>query len=457
MKLVENAQWVIEQFQGCDLGDKRRTKRLLKVADNMLARPEGSLQQQNNGWTDLKGAYRFFSNDAVTFTGVCEQHWKLTRQTSTGRYLLISDTTDINLTKHKATKGLGILGNGDGRGIQLHSCLLYDTNKNLFLGSPGATLYKRKRVKPGETRKQRLKRFRESALWGKLVDEIGKPPVGSQWIHVFDRGGDNFEAMCRIKLQNCDWIIRAARLQRKVLDQENQTVKLESLLGQGEVLGTYELHLRARQGVEARIAKIEVSTFRVTYPAPKVASQWLKDCGITSLSMNVVVVKEVDAPKGVKPVLWVLLTSLPVNTWEEVWQIITDYETRWIIEEYHKVIKSGCNIQGHSLRHADRHEPLIGLISVVGTRLFQLKFVGRNQPEAKAATHVPASWIRCLLLMRPNLKATGLTVYQFMRELAILGGFIGRKSDGEPGWETIWRGYQRMRQTLEGMQLAEPN
>ena len=132
--------------------------------------------------------------------------------------------------------------------------------------------------------------------------------------------------MCRIKLQNCDCIIRAAQLQRKVLNQENQTVKLKSLLDQGEVLGTYELHLRARQGVAARIAKIEVSTFRVTYPAPKVASQWLKDCGITSLSMNVVVVKEVDAPKGVKPVLWVLLTSLPVNTWEEAWQIITDYE-----------------------------------------------------------------------------------------------------------------------------------
>ena len=107
--------------------------------------------------------------------------------------------------------------------------------------------------------------------------------------------------------------------------------------------------------------------------------------------MQVVVIEEVDAPKGVKPIRWVLLTSLPVKSFEDAWQIIEDYEHRWLIEEYHKVIKSGCSIEKHALRTADRLEPLIGLISVIGIRLFELKLLGRNETETKARGHVPSS------------------------------------------------------------------
>ena len=170
--------------------------------------------------------------------------------------------------------------------------------------------------------------------------------------------------------------------------------------------------------------------------------------------MNVVVVQEIGAPKGVTPIYWVLLTSLPVNTFDDAWQVIEDYENRWLIEEYHKVLKTGCSIELHALRTADRLEPLIGLISVIGIRLFQLKLIGRSQPEAKAATHVPSSWLKCLKLVRPTLKLTGMSVYTFFRELAKLGGFLGRKGDGEPGWQTIWHGYKKLHALLDGWRLA---
>lgn len=420
----------------------------------MLASPERSLPQQNAAWCDLKAAYRLFDNSHVTFDAVAEQHWRQTRQSAPGRYLLISDTTDINRFSHKATTGLGILGDGVGRGMQLHNCLMYDCENQLIHGQAGALLYYRQHKPKNEKRMERLARARESDVWGELVDQVGSPPEGCQWIHVFDRGGDNFEAMCHIRLTGCDWVIRASQIKRKVITEAGEQVALHEALHDARQQGTYELNLRSRPGMPARRAKIEVSTLTVTFPPPTHRSKWVKECGIEELTMNVVVVQEVDAPKGVTPIRWVLLTSLPVNTFEDAWQVIEDYENRWLIEEYHKVIKTACSVEVHALRTSDRLEPLIGLISVIGIRLFQLKLLGRNQPEAKAATHVPSSWIKCLKLARPKLSITGITVYTFFREIAKLGGFLARKGDGEPGWQTVWRGYQKMQSLLDGLRLA---
>ena len=305
-----------------------------------------------------------------------------------------------------------------------------------------------------ETRTERLARVRESHVWGTLVDQVGEAPKGSQWIHVWDRGGDNFEAMCHVRLSGNDWIIRASRLNRSVIREDGRVMALSKAITDTRKLGSYELNLRSREGVAARTAKIELSVVRVVYPPPKLHSKWVKQCGIKELAMNVTVVQEIDAPQGVQPIRWVLLTSLPVNTFEDAWQVVEDYENRWMVEEYHKVIKSGCSIEKHALRTSERLEPLIGLISVIGTRLFQLKLIGRNQPEAKAATHVPASWVKCLKLARPKSKIAGMSVYEFFRDLAKLGGFLGRKGDGEPGWQTIWRGFRKLQSLLDGMRLV---
>ena len=128
-----------------------------------------------------------------------------------------------------------------------------------------------------------------------------------------------------------------------------------------------------------------------------------------------------------------------------------------MIEEYNRVAKSGCSIEEHALRTAERIEAIVGLTSIIAARLFQMKLIGRNQPEAKAATHVPSTWLKGLKLLRPKIKLTAMTVYDFFRQLAMLGGFLGRKHDGEPGWQTIWRGYQKLHQTIIGIELAQRN
>ena len=116
--------------------------------------------------------------------------------------------------------------------------------------------------------------------------------------------------------------------------------------------------------------------------------------------------------------------------------------------------KTGCNLEVHALRDASRLEPLIALISIIGVRLFQLKLIGRNQPDAKAKSRVPSNWLRALKLARPKIKLDGLSVYQFFREIAKLGGFLGRKHDGEPGWQTIWRGYQKLQSIIDAMKIT---
>lgn len=455
MEILENEDWVEQQFEACQLGDKRRTKRLMKVGKSMLQCPEKSLPHQTATWANTKAAYRLFDRESVGFDTISTPHWEQTRRTASGRYLLISDTTDIDHFSHRATTGLGQLGKGDGRGMQLHSCLVYDCDQRQIKGLAGAKLNYRVQVPKNETRMQRLNRKRESQVWGDLVEQVGHSPEASQWIHVFDRGGDNFEAMCHIRKTNCDWVIRAAKLQRNVILESEEQMPLKSAINQATYLGSYDLHQRSRQGVAARTASIDVSAIQVTFPRPRHHSPWLKQCGIHSLTMNVVVIRETNAPKGRTPIQWVLLTSLPVDHFDHAWQVIEDYENRWLIEEYHKVLKTGCSIERHALRTADRLEPLIGLISIIGIRLFELKLIGRNRKDAKAKRYVPSQWLDCMKKLRPNLNIASMTVYEFFRELAKLGGFLGRKHDGEPGWQTVWNGYQKLNWLLDGIKLAK--
>ena len=452
-QVADNEQWVEQNFSECNFGHVLRTQRLMTMAKKMLECPNESLPKQNVDWSDVKAAYRFCNRKEVTFNAVTQCHQEATRQTPPGIYLMISDTTDINHFTHEATEGLGMLGDGQGRGMQLHSCLTVDAATRVVRGTAAAKVFYRKAVPKKETRTQRLARSRESTLWGEVTQQVGRPPEGSQWIHVWDRGGDNFEAMCHIVQNGCDWLIRASKLNRVVQLESGDMTTMEDAVSRSTEVGSYELHLRTRPGVPARVASIQVRSTRVTLPQPKMKSPFVKFCGIRGIATNVLVVEEVNAPKGVTPIRWILLTSLPVSTINAAWTVIEYYESRWLIEEYHKVMKSGCSIERHSLRTAARLEPLIGLISVVGVRLLSLKTISRHEPEAKAKHRVPGLWLKALLLMKPKLAKQELTVYEFFRELAKLGGFLARKHDGEPGWQSIWAGYRKLHGRIEGMKL----
>lgn len=440
-------EWAQLNFADCELGDKRRTNRLMQVAQQVASNPSASLPDQTESWGDLKAAYNLFDCNDVTFEAIARPHWELTKQREAGRYLVIGDTTELNFGKDRKIKGIGPTGNGSGQGFLLHNALLVDADDEEIIGVAGQTIhYRNKKSKKGENRSQRLKRKRESQVWGTVIDQVGMPQEGVQWVHVLDRGGDNFEVYCHLLQQRSDWVVRAAKLNRIVLaGASDERMKLSDYLPQLQLLGSYTLSLRARDGQLAREAQLEVRVGHIRVPPPHHLSPWVRKLEQPPIAMNVIEVVEVNVPAGVTPIRWILFTSLPVETFDDVWAEIGYYESRWLIEEYHKALKTGCCTESRQLKTADRLEAFVGLSSVVALRLLQLKSLARTNPDRPANLVVPRVWLEMLTLARKNLtKVFHLTIGQFYREVAKLGGFLGRKSDGDPGWITIWRGWEKL-------------
>ncbi|MEI8375096.1 MAG: IS4 family transposase, partial [Planctomycetota bacterium] len=176
------------------------------------------------------------------------------------------------------------------------------------------------------------------------------------------------------------------------------------------------------------------------------------------IAMWVIHAVEVNPPAGVEPIEWILLTSMPVESFKDAWRIMGYYEKRWLIEEWHKALKTGCHVECRQLKCKESLERITGLLSVVAVRLLQLKSEARTNPDHPARRIIPWRWIQMLVAACKRLKevtATTMTVGQFYRELAKLGGFLGRKSDGEPGWITIWRGWQKLYMLVRGAEIAQ--
>jgi hypothetical protein len=422
---------------------------LVQVAEQIGNNPSASLPNQIERWSDLKAAYRLFDGNEVTFEAIARPHWELTKQAASGRCLVIGDTTELDFGKDREIDGIGPTGNGSGQGFLLHNALLVSAESEEILGVAGQTIHYRKkksRSKKRENSARILKRKRESEVWGTVIDQMGKPPRDAEYVHVFDRGGDNFEVYCRLLQNRGQWVIRASKMNRYVLAGESEErMALKDYLPQLKTLGHYTLSLRARPGQAARDAQIEVRVGRIKIPQPQHVSPWVRSLEQPPIAMHVIEVVEVDAPSGVTPIRWVLFTSLPVETFDDAWTVIGYYELRWLVEEYHKAIKTGCAAESRQLKAAGRLEALVGLTSVIAIRLLQLKSIARTNPEVLAQRVVPRVWLRMLKLARQGLnRVHDLTVGQFYREVAKLGGFLGRKSDGDPGWITIWRGWEKL-------------
>lgn len=452
---IDAKQWAEQQFSTCHLGDRRRTKRLMQMAEQVANQPAASLPKQMQTWGDLKAAYRLFDAQAVTFEAIAGPHWQQTRDVKPGRYLVLADTTEIDFGYRRDIEGLSRIGNGSSTGFLLHNALLVDLRNQTLLGVAGQTIHYRKPAPRKENKSQRFKRERESRVWGDVIDRVGPPPAGVAWVHVCDRGADDFEVFCRLQQNRCQWVVRASSRHRLVTVADGKTRPVEEVLRRLPVAGRYELELRSRPGQPARTATLEVRFGRLEMPVPRHKSPYVRSLNPRPIPMQVVWVREVNPPQGRARIEWVLYTSLPVDSFDDAWQIVEYYETRWLIEEYHKALKSGCSVQSRLLQHADRLEAMVGLMSIVAVRLLQLKSVARAEPDRPARSVVPDLWLQMLKAARKNLhRIHDLTIYQFYRELAKLGGFLGRRHDGEPGWITIWRGWEYLNTLVQGAELA---
>jgi hypothetical protein len=444
-------EWAQQNFGNCELGDERRTKRAVLIAAACAQDPSGTTPQQAKQWNDCRATYRFFNNDDVSFDAIGEPHWKQTCAREPGVYLILNDTTSTDFGIHRKVEGVGFTGDGGGRGLLLHSGVMVKADDRSVVGLAGQILKYRVHVPDGETRMQRLSRPRESQIWGELIQQIGPPPEGAQFIHVCDRGADDFANYCHFVENRCDWVVRVHSRRRKISGSAGNEATIEEVLSKQAPLGTYELSLPASSKAKARTAKLEIRSCSVSIPLPKHHDEYLRNSGITSISMFAAEVIEVGAPAHVEPLHWMLLTSLPVDTFESAWRVIEIYEQRPVIEEFHKALKTGCRLESRLYRTAAALEPLTAMFSILAVRLMQLRSVARSTPDQPAETIIPSRWIRLLNGCRPRKKPI-CTVYEFFRSLAGLGGHLGRKCDGEPGWITLWRGLTAILLMEKGIQ-----
>jgi hypothetical protein len=449
-EMLQTERWAEEQFGGCQLGDQRRTKRLVKVATQIAAKPDASTPQQTEAWSDCKAAYRLFEKPEVTFEAVIAPHCAQSRNVGPGVWLVINDTTEINFGRLRDIDGIGRVGSNQGRGFYLHSALIVSAEREEIVGLGSQDLFTRPLKKvPRVSSHQRKQRKRETDVWGRVIDQVGPAPQGARFVHVCDRGADNFEVYCHLVLQQAGWVIRATQLKRKV-HSHKCLVPLQDVLQKQPWLGSYELEVRSQKKQPARTAHLEVRCAHIVMPRPTTGvSSFVKSCGIAEIPMGVVEVREVNAPKGIKPLHWVLLTDEEVSTFEDAWRIVEWYENRPLIEEFHKCLKTGCSVEQRQYRNAENVAPVVGLLSVLSARLLQLKLLARDEPERPASEVVPKRWLKALPLISKK-HAPINTVREFIRRLAGLGGFLGRKRDGEPGWQTIWRGLQTLLLCIRG-------
>ncbi|MDX1966691.1 MAG: IS4 family transposase [Planctomycetaceae bacterium] len=450
--VLDVAEWAEEQFGSCDLGDVRRTRRAVKVATHMAAHPDGTTPRQLEEWSDLKAAYRLFDQEDVTFTALAEPHWRRTRAQATGVCLVINDTTETDFGIHRHVEGLGPTGDGGGRGFLLHSALLVQADTREVIGLAGQELFYRQPIgRAKESSYRRTQRARESEVWGRVIDLVGPPPDSVKYLHVDDRGADNIEVFCHLRQQRCGWVIRASQLTRIVQTPDERRVKLQDWLAEQQVLGTYALTVRATKNAPPRTARLQVRTAPITLISPRRKTPYLRQIGPQEISGWVVEAREADPPKGATPVRWVLHTSEPVAAFDEAWRILEYYETRWLIEEFHKCLKTGCRLETRMYATAPRLEAVAGLLSVLAVRLLQLKQIAQQHPDLPAEHAAPDAWLSMLRKLR---RRPIVTVRDFVRQLAGLGGFLLRKGDGEPGWMTIWHGLDKLLLCLRGADAA---
>lgn len=450
--LYNSQSWAEKNFQNAPLGDKRRERRLIKVAQHLIDRPAASLPKSSPDWGSTKAAYRLFAAEEATLESVTQPHRRQVTQ-QPGRYLVFSDTTHVDFGKSRKLPEAGPVGPGNSQGFLLHSGLVFDADTRQLKGVGGQVHHVRKQRKGRQKQSQRFRRWRESQMWTDLFEQVGEPVEGAQLIHVCDSAADNFHSFATIARLGCDCVIRVGRAHRKIVTPDNRSMTLKNYVKTLTALGEYDLVVERNSQRSGRTARLSVRAARVTMPLPHHKTDEVKQWG-EPIDLWVVDVREVDPPEGHEPIHWMLLTTLEVSDFAEAWEVVGFYEDRWLVEEWHKALKSGCRLQSRGLQSVDRLLPLTGVLSVVAVQLVQLKTLAREAPETPAREAIPGEWLQ-MLRATGRLKQSETSVRQFWRGVAKLGGFLGRKHDGEPGWQTLWSGWQDLHQLVLGARLMK--
>ncbi len=447
--------WAATELQTAALGDPRRGRRLLQIVEALAASPASSVPRACHSWALTKATYRFWDNHHIAPAAIRAAHTDATRQRSLShsRILAVQDTTELDFSHHPATSGLGSLSAQAHQGLHVHSTLAISCG-GVPLGLLDQHIWARDPDHPPQrdTRRQRPTAQKESQRWlDALHASTAALPESVSVVTMADREADIFDLFAQERRANTELLIRATH-NRKITDEHQKY--LWATLQQAPLQGTRVLALGRTPLREPREAHLELRWKRVTIEPPR---HQVKRTHTTPVALTAVLVTEVTAPEGVKPLKWLLLTTLPVEDVESAWEVVKWYSYRWLVERYHYVLKSGCRVEQLQLESAEQIERALATYTIVAWRLLWLTYQARvsgEQPcsvaleqdewQALAATHHQ----QAIVMQQPPSLRTAV------RWLAQLGGFLARKGDGEPGVKTLWQGLQRLHDITATWRLA---
>lgn len=450
-------EWAQQQWGTVELGDKRRTARAVQVGAQMAANPGALLPGQMQGWGDLKAAYRLLNQSAVTHEALSAPHWQQTRERarqSAGPVLFIQDDSHLDYTCREAD-GLGQIGDPNGRGLMIHSTLAVQPGEMpAILGLAHQLVWARQGLphKGRETRQERYyRKGREFENWYGALAAIGRPPPGSCWISVADRASDMFSYWRQAV--DADWhcLLRVVH-DRRIQGEDDSGEHLREWAAGLPSAAEETLHLRTRPDRVARTVTLAVAWGHTSVLPPRNDPT---ATGKPPVDAWVIRAWETTAPPaGEEPLEWLLLSTLPVENARQAHERLQWYRCRWLIEHYHKALKTGCRMEDSQLQQGEALKRQLGFLSIVAVRLLQVETLARTVPELPADQAADPQLLEFVCRLR-HLDAAQMTIYQFWREVAKFGGFLGRKHDGEPGWQTLWRGWNYLYPRFEGYLLGK--
>ena len=445
---MQAAEWAINEFGGADLGDKRRTDRLIETASVLAEHPQASLPEACGERAVLKGAYRLLENEAVSPAGIQASHVQetLERVRGTPLVLAVQDTTDLDYSTHQATSGLGAIGNGYGLGLLLHTTLAV-TPDGVPQGLLAQDTWTREPAATGKKhqRKQRPVSEKESAKWLRglaALNALAPTCPQTQFVGVADREADVYELFCAERAANVDLLVRASE-DRRVRDETDAPGLLRATLGQQPVAAMLPVDVPRRAQQPARTAQVGLRWTHLTFQPPKRPG----GVHLPAVPLGVVWVHEAAAPADVEPLDWLLLTTLPLPDQAAAEQLLAYYTCRWVIETWHKTLKSGCAIEARQLASAATLGRGIALYSVIAWRVLYATLLARSGPDLPCTVLLaPDEWqaLYCRIHQTTTLPGCPPTLAHAVRWLATLGGFLGRTGDGAPGVTVLWRGFQHL-------------
>jgi hypothetical protein len=408
----------------------------------------------------LKGLYRLVNNDAVTHASVLAPHVAQVRRRMAecaADVLIIHDTTELDYTGLAGSvPELGTLGGkGQHRGFLCHHSLAVAADSGEVLGLVSQILHCRPAAPKNESRREgREKPDRESRLWQRGCEASPRPLPDQRVIDITDRGGDLFEFLDYEHAVRRLYVVRSLHNRECVVPtrEGRQTVRLHDYVRDLPAWGYYEVEVPMRDRRPARTARVRMVAAPVWIAPPRHPRG---QHGSAALETWVVHVREEEAPAGVSPLEWVLLTNVPVSTLPEARQRVGWYERRWIVEELHKAQKTGCAIEAQQFTAQSRLTPVIALLSVVAVELLRMRNAARR-PETRdhsAVQYFPAIYVETTSAWRHGT-VRPLTVAEFYLAVARMGGHQNRKRDHPPGWLVLWRGWTKLENMVCGAQVV---